>query len=167
MTEALRFEGKISGATVSRLADRWFIAISVEVSKAQFYWARTKPGIVGVDLGLKAAATLSSSKTIQAPKPLKAALRRLRIRSRRISRKLEIAKVAVGFAPSARLPKGTRLPVSNNRRKSAAALARLHARITTIRADFTPKLSTGLCCENQVVIEDLPVKGMLASDKLA
>ncbi len=66
------------------------------------------------------------------------------------------------------MPKGTRLPVSNNRRKSAATLARLHARIANIRADFTHKLTTRLCRENQaVVIEDLHVKGMLANDKLA
>ena len=37
-----------------------------------------------------------------------------------------------------------------------------------IRADFTHKLTTRLCRENQaVVIEDLHVKGMLANEKLA
>ena len=98
----------------------------------------------------------------------KAALRRLKIRSRRLSRKIEAAKITAGFAPNARLPKGTRLPVSSNRQKSAQALARLHARIANIRADFIHKLTTRLCRENQaVVIEDLHVKGMLANDKLA
>jgi putative transposase len=168
MTEALRFEGKILGATVSRAADRWFVAIQVEVPDATYYRKRTSHGVVGVDLGVKAAATLSSGEGIEAPRPLKAALRRLRIRSRRVSRKIEAAKVAAGFAPQARLPKGTRLPVSNNRRKSAAALARLHARVANVRADFTHKLTTRLCRENQaVVIEDLRVKGMLANDRLA
>jgi putative transposase len=168
MTEALRFEGKILGATVSRTADRWFVAVQVEVTDAQFYRPVNGYGVEGVDLGIKAAATLSSGETIEAPKPLKAALRRLKIRGRRISRKLESAKVATGFAPGARLPKGTRLPVSNNRRESAASLARLHARIANVRADFTHKLTTRLCRENQaVVIEDLHVKGMLANDKLA
>lgn len=122
----------------------------------------------GVDLGVKSAATLSSGEAIQAPKPLKAALRRLKLRSRRISRKIEAAKLEAGFSPKVRLPKGTRLPVSNNRKKSSASLARLHARIANIRADFTHKLTTRLCRENQaVVIEDLHVKGMLANDKLA
>lgn len=37
-----------------------------------------------------------------------------------------------------------------------------------IRADFTHKLTTRLCRENQaVVIEDLNVSGMLANEKLA
>ena len=168
MTEALRFEGKIIGATVSRSAQRWFVAIQVDVSDAQFHRARTAQGVTGVDLGIKAAATLSSGEAIQAPKPLKAALRRLKIRARRVSRKIEAAKVQAGFAANARLPKGTRLPVSGNRRKSAATLARLHARVAHVRADFIHKLTTRLCRENQaVVIEDLHVKGMLANDKLA
>jgi putative transposase len=66
------------------------------------------------------------------------------------------------------LPKGTRLPVSNNRQKSAATLARLPARLANLRADFTHKLTTRLCRENQALgIEDLNVKGMLANEKLA
>lgn len=168
MTEALRFKGKILGATVSRTADRWFIAVQVEVLEAQCYRRRTAHEISGIDLGIKSAATISSDESFDAPKPLKAALRRLKIRGRRISRKLEAAKAAAGFAPKARLPKGARLPVSNNRRKSAATLARLHARIANIRADFIHKLTTRLCRENQAVVtEDLHVTGMLANDRLA
>lgn len=168
MVEPLRFAGKILGATVSRTADRWFVAIQVEVSDVTFHQPRTGHGITGADLGIKAAATLSSGEAIQAPKPLKAALRRLKIRSRRLSRKLEAAKVQAGFTPNARLSKGTRLPVSNSRKKSARILASLHARVANIRADFTHKLTTRICRENQTVgIEDLHVKGMLANDKLA
>jgi putative transposase len=44
----------------------------------------------------------------------------------------------------------------------------LHARIANIRADFTHKLTTRLCRENQAtVIGDLHVKRMPANDKLA
>jgi len=168
MTEELRFAGKILGATVSRAADRWFVAIQVDVPDAQFYRRRTSHDVNGVDLGIKAAATISNGEVVEAPKPLKASLRRLKIRDRRLSRKLEAAKDAAGFGRHANLPKGTRLPVSNNRQKSAATLARLHARIANIRADFTHKLTTRLCRENQaLVIEDLNVKGMLENEKLA
>ncbi|CAM5478172.1 hypothetical protein SSTU70S_05206 [Stutzerimonas stutzeri] len=66
MTEALRFEGKILGATVSRAADRWFVAVQVDVPEAQALRRRTGHGTVGVDLGLKAAATLSSGESIPA-----------------------------------------------------------------------------------------------------
>jgi putative transposase len=168
MTEALRYEGKILGATVSRTADRWFVAIQVDVPDAKAMRRRTADVIEGVDLGVKAAATLSSGETIEAPKPLKAALRRLKIRGRRLSRRLEAAKVRAGIKRGGRIPKGTRLPVSNNRMKDSRALARLHARIANVRTDFTHKLSTRLCRESQaVVIEDLNVKGMLANEKLA
>ncbi|MDN5274026.1 RNA-guided endonuclease TnpB family protein [Chloroflexus sp. MS-CIW-1] len=168
MTEELRFKGKILGATVSRTADRWFVAIQVEVPDAQCYRRRTAHDVNGIDLGVTAAATISSGEVIEAPKPLNAALRRLKIRGRRLSRKLQAAKEMAGFGRHARLPKGTRLPVSNNRRKSAATLARLYARLANLRADVTHKLTTRLCRENQaVVIEDVNVKGMLANERLA
>jgi putative transposase len=167
MREELRFAGRVLGATVSCTAGRWFIAVQVEVPEAQFYRSRKAHATVGVDLGLKAAATLCSGEAIAAPRPLKAALRRLRLRARRVSRKLEAAKARAGFEGQA-LPKGTRLPASNNRRKAARTLARLHARIAHVRADFVHKLTTRLCCENQaVVIEDLNVAGMLANERLA
>jgi putative transposase len=122
----------------------------------------------GVDLGVKAAVTISNGEVVEAPKPLKVALRRLKIRGRRLSRKLEAAKEAAGLGRRTCLPKGTPLSVSNNRQKSAATLARLHARLANLRADFTHKLTTRLCRENQaLVIEDLNVKGMLANEKLA
>jgi putative transposase len=168
MTEELRFKGKILGATVSRTADRWFVAIQVEVPDAQCYRRRTSHEVNGIDLGVKAAATISNGEAIEAPKPLNAALRRLKIRGRRLSRKLQAAKEMAGFGRHACLPKGTRLPVSNNRQKSAATLARLYARLANLRADFTHKLTTRLCRENQaLVIEDVNVKGMLANERLA
>jgi putative transposase len=93
-------------------------------------------------------------------------LRRLRIRARHISRKLEAAKRTAGI--SSPIPKGTRLPASRNRIKAQRGLARLHARIAAVRTDFTHKLTTRLCRENQtVVIEDLNVKGMLSNGRLA
>lgn len=168
MTEALRFTGKMLGATVSRTADRWFVAIEVEVPDSQFYRTRTAHGVMGIDLGVKAAATLASGEIIEAPRPLKAAFRRLKIRGRRLSRKVEATKVFAGFAPKACLPKGACLPMSKNRQKSSGMLAGLHARIANIRADFVHKLTTRLCRENQAVgIEDLHVKGMLANNRLA
>lgn len=145
MREALRFHGKIVGATVSRSVDRWFIAIQVEVADANLQ--RTGEGIVGVDLGVKAAATLSTGEAIKSPQPLKRALRRLKIRGRRHSKST----------------KG-----SNNRKKLAMRLAALHRRIANVRADFCHKLTSRLCRENQaVVIEDLNVKDMLKHDRLA
>ncbi|HVA88794.1 MAG TPA: transposase [Chloroflexota bacterium] len=168
LTERLRFPGKILGATVSRTAHRWSVAIQMEVPDQVARRRRTADGIEGVDLGIKSAVTLANGETIRSPKPLKAALRRVRIRGRRVSRKLEAAKARLGIPKGARLPKGTRLPVSGKRRAASARLARTHARVAHIRADFTHKLTTRLCRENQALgIEDLHVTGMLANHHLA
>lgn len=168
MTEALRFEGNVLGATVSRTADRWFVAIHVEVTDTQYYRRRRGHSVCGVDLGVTAAATSSNGERVAAPKPLTAALRRLKIRGRRLSRKLEAARVAARVAPQAALPKGTRLPKSKGFKTASMALARTHARVANIRRDFVHKLTTRLCRENQAVaIEDLNVKGMLANGRLA
>ena len=166
LAEALRFPGKIMGASVTREADCWFLAVQVEVPAGAALRRRTGDGVAGVDLGISAAATLDTGEKIAAPRPLRSALRRLRIRSRRLSRKLRAAKSAAGI--SGGIPKGLRLPRSANQVKGAQRLARLHARIARVRADFTHKLTTRLCRENQAVaIEDLHVKGMLANTRLA
>lgn len=166
MTETLRLPGKIMGANVSREADQWFLAVQVDVSESNALRTRTGNGVVGVDLGVTAAATLSTGEKIYAPRPLRTALRRLRIRSRRLSRKQTAAKATAGIEGS--IPKGTHLPRSVNQIKEARSLARLHAHIVRIRRDFCHKLTTRLCRENQaVVIENLNVKGMLANARLA
>ena len=169
MREALRHQGKIMSATVFRKAGHWYVSIQVRVNPEQYFRKRTGHGVVGVDLGLKAAATLSTGESIQAPKPLKASLRRLQIRSRQLSRKVEVAKVLIKTFHGPLQPgKRWRLPLSNRGIKCSQALARLHARIANTREDFTHKLTTRLCRENQtVVIEDLNVKGMMANEKLA
>jgi putative transposase len=166
LREALRWPGRILGASVSREADQWFLSVQVKVPGEVARRCRTGDGIVGVDLGVSSAATLSSGEKFAAPRPLRSALRRLRIRSRRLARKLKSARAAAGI--KGRIPKGTRLPASKNRTKGALALARLQARIAQVRRDFTHKLTTRLCRENQAVaIEDLNVKGMLANARLS
>lgn len=145
MTEALRFEGKIMSATVSREADRWFVSFQVDVGAGQK--PRNADGIVGIDLGLKTALVLSDGTTFEAPKPLKAGLKKLQRLSRQHSRK----------------QKG-----SQNRKKSQRRLARHHARIKRIRRDWTHKVTTEICRENQTIcLEDLNVKGMTANHCLA
>jgi putative transposase len=166
LREPLRWPGRIMGASVSREADHWFLAVQVDVPEQAARLQRHGDGVTGVDLGVSTAATLSSGEKFAPPRPLKAALRRLRIRSRRQSRKVKAAKLIAGI--SGPMPKGVRLPVSANRTRGARRLARLHARIARVRKDFLHKLTTRLCRENQtVVIEDLHVKGMLANKRLA
>jgi putative transposase len=166
LSEALRFPGKIMGASVSREAHHWFLAVQVDIPDEVAQAARTGDDITGIDLGITTAATLSSGEKLTAPRPLQAALRRLRIRGRRQTRKQNATRISAGIED--RMPKGIRLPKSKNRIKGAGALARLHARIARVRKDFLHKLTTRLCRENQAVaIEDLCVKGMLGNRRLA
>lgn len=144
-TESLRFDGKIMSAVVSRTADRWFISIQVDVG--DYTRQRTGNEVVGVDLGAKVSATLSTGEQLQGPRPLKIALKRLARTSRELSRR------KVG---------------SKNRHKTKMKLAKLHARISRIRKDWLNKSTTRLCRENQAVaIESLHVAGMIRNRRLA
>jgi len=141
MTEPLRLEGRITSGTISREAGRWFLSITVEMPDD--IKPRSASGEVGIDLGVNTALMLSDGQAFQSPKPLTRYLRKLRRCSRSHSRK----------------QKG-----SNNQKKSALRLARLHARIKNIRRDWTHKVTTKVCRENQTIcLEDLNVKGMMAN----
>ena len=91
--------------------------------------------LAGIDLGIKAAVILSTGESIKAPSPLKAALRRLQIRGRTVSRKYQVAKKS---------QENKRMIESNNRQKFSLKLAKLHAHIVNLRADFIHKLTTRL-----------------------
>lgn len=145
MRESLRFVGKITGAVVNRECDRWSVAIQVDVG--DYRRTRTGNGSIGIDLGLTKFATLSTGEQVIAPKPLKHALRRLRIRQRSLSR---------------------RKPGSSNREKQWRMVARTHARIANIRRDFIQKFTTRTCRENQAIgVESLNVAGMIQNRKLS
>jgi putative transposase len=146
MRERLRFAGKILSATVSRVADRWFVSMTVDTEDPPKRHAENQ-GAVGVDVGVSALATLSTGEKIIGPKPHTALLKRLRRLSQSLSRK----------------QKG-----SQNRRKARAKLAKLHARIAAIRLDALHKLTSSLTRRfHTLVIEDLNVRGMARNRHLA
>ncbi len=168
LRESLRLPGKILGARVVREADQWFLAVSVAVPNAVYTRSRCGDGIEGVDVGVKTFATLSTGEQIPGPNAYRRALRRLKMRQRRLTRKMQAAKVSMGFAPQDPLPKGTRLPRSRNWDKAKISVARAHLRVVNLRRDFLHKTSTRLCRENQAIgIETLSVQGMLANHRLA
>ena len=147
MREPLRFEGKITSATVSRVADRWFVSIAVETQDTSHLRQAENQGAVGVDLGVKALATLSTGEVVHGSKALAMLLSRLRRASRSLSRKV----------------KG-----SANRKKARQRLARLHARIANIRQDGLHQLTSDLTRRfSAIVLEDLNVRGMVRNRHLA
>lgn len=147
MRESLRFAGKIMSATISRMADRWFVSIAVDTQDDSHLPKAENQGAVGVDLGVSALATLSTGESITGPKPHKALLGRLKRLSRSLSRR----------------QKG-----SANRKKAKGKLAKLHARISAIRTDALHQLTTNLTRRFHTIgIEDLNVKGMVKNRHLA
>ncbi len=147
MRETLRLAGKILSATVSRVADRWYVSLAVDTQDDSPLPRTENQGAVGVDLGVKALATLSTGESIPGPKPHKALLDRLRRLSKSLSRKQKR---------------------SANRKKAKTRLAKLHARIANIRSDALHKLTTNLTRRFHTIgIEDLNVRGMVKNRRLA
>ena len=136
---------KISSATISEKAGRWFVSIKVEQNMPDPQ-PSTNP-VVGVDLGLTTLATMSDGTVVQSPKALKNNLKKLRRLSRSVSRKQKGGK---------------------NRKKAVQRLAKLHMKIENIRSDHLHKLTTMLTkTKSAIGIEDLNVAGMVKNKKLA
>lgn len=81
-----RGTARIRSATVSFQRGRWHVSFSVEITKAEPNSA-TRDGSVGVDLGVKHLAVLSTGETIDNPKHLDRAQRKLRRLQRQASRR--------------------------------------------------------------------------------
>ncbi|MFS2013632.1 RNA-guided endonuclease InsQ/TnpB family protein [Azospirillum sp. CT11-132] len=124
--------------TVTREADgRWYVSCRVVANVETL----SGGGDVGIDLGLKDFATLSTGETIANPRHLAKRQRRLARLQRRLSKKAKGSK---------------------NRAKAKLKVARAHASVRHARSDFLHQLSTRLIRENQTIcLETLSVKGML------
>jgi putative transposase len=147
LTESLRFSGKILSATVSRIADKWFVSICVQMETTPFKKSENQALVVGIDLGVKKLATLSNGETVEGAKPLKKLSRRLVQLQRHL----------------AMCSKGSKRYI-----RQKMKIARLHYRISCIRQDGLHKLTHRLCQSVRVIcLEDLNVKGMLKNHKLA
>lgn len=144
-----RFQGTIRTCTIKMSkTHKYFVSILVEDGTI----APIKPipsisNAVGIDVGIKDFATLSSGEKISNPRHLNKSLAKLKKTQQILSRR----------------KKG-----SKNRFKTKQALALLHERVSNQRKDFLHKVSTRLVRENQTLcIETLNVKGMTKNHRLA
>jgi putative transposase len=138
-------EGTPKNVTVSKTkSGEYYVSVQCEIEMA------TEPNgkpAVGVDLGLKHFATLSTGEKVEHPQYLRRAERRLKRLQRRLSRK----------------KKGSR-----NRDKARLRVARQHEHVARQRADFLHKLSHRLVTQHGLVkLETLNVCGMLKNHSLA
>ncbi len=130
--------------TISRAADGWYLSFtycSEPIKTAKICQA------VGVDLGLKTLATLSSGIIFENPKPYKRAFKKIKGLQRKLSRKVKS---------------------SENWSKARHKLARAHQKVTNIRKNTLHQITSYLAKNHsQIVIEDLNVLGMMKNHCLA
>ena len=130
--------------TISRHADKWFIAFKYELDKPNTPKRRER---IGVDIGINSLATCSDGTVIKNRKAYRKNQRKLARLQRNLARK----------------QKG-----SKNRKKAQIKLARQHKKVKQIRIDSIHKLTSWLAKNHsQIVIEDLNVSGMLKNHRLA
>ena len=126
-----------SVTVIKDCCDRYFLSFVVEVEPKIAFPLRDA---IGVDLGIKTFASLSTGERVQSP-----GYERLNRKIKRLQRRL------------ARQQRG-----SNRRAATRLRIAKLNAKIQDIRKDFLHKLSTRLVRDNQAVcLEDLNVSGMV------
>jgi IS605 OrfB family transposase len=145
---------RVLSVTVRFERGRWHASFAVETEISRP--APAKPAaVVGVDLGIKTLAVLSTGEEIPNPRHLSGALRKLRRLSRAVSRKQ---------GPDRR----TGQQPSNRWRRASAALGKAQGRVADQRKDGLHKLTTRLTAEfGTVVVEDLHVAGMVMNRRLA
>ena len=135
---------KLKNVTISRKADSWFISYKIEVAPQNTPKTREK---VGLDLGIKTLAYLSTGIVFESARAYKRYEKRLS-RLQWLNRNKVIG--------------------SNNWKKAQIKIAKLHTKIANIRKDTLHKLTTYLAKNHgEIVIESLNVSGMLKNGKLA
>lgn len=144
---------RVRSATVSWRRGRWQVSFSVEIERGEPEPA-TRGGTVGVDVGVKELAVLSTGETIDNPKHLNQAQTELRRLQRRASRR---------WTPGLRSDQQ-----SKRWHATQGRIRRLHTYVANARTDGLHKLSTRLTSQfDTVVIENLNVAGMLRNRTLA
>ena len=143
--------GNIKSATISKsCTNEYYVSILVEdgiiVDNNKTLDINKS---IGIDLGIKDFAIISTGEKIENPKYYIKSQKRLKRLQRKHSRKI----------------KG-----SNNRNKSRIKLAKHHAHVSNQRKDFHHKLSHKIVNDNQIDIicmENLNVRGMVRNHKLS
>jgi putative transposase len=145
MRQKLRFIGTLNQVTISQRAGKFYASIRVETDDYNPH--APKQESVGVDFGIKNLAVLSDGTEVPANQKLKANLKKLATRQRRLARKP---------------------PQSNRRARAKLAVAKLHKRISDPRQAVLHELSDPLTRHWKIItIEDLNVRGRVKNRHLA
>lgn len=144
MAEKLRFDGKIQRFVVSKVADKWYVSITVETADEPMPENENITPI-GIDVGSKHWAVASNGEVLDRPKAIPALEKRLKRAQRSLSRKRK---------------------ASRNRQKARMRIARIHHRIRCVKMDAVHKFTSRIAKNHGVVCcENLCVSGMGKSAK--
>jgi len=150
-----RGTGRILSATITRTAGRWYVAFTCELTR-QLPTSNGRVSTVGVDVGIRHLAVLSTGEQIPNPRPLE----RLQRRRRRLQRQWN-------RQDRQRLASGRTHP-GRRQQQTRRRIAVVEARAACIRRDGLHKLTSRLVAEHgTVVVERLNVTGMLRNRHLA
>ena len=138
-------EGRCKQLRITRRADGWYALLVCEIPKPA---PMAKTGeTVGVDVGIKSFATLSTGEEIENPRHLKHAAMRLAREQRRLSRKVKS---------------------SQNRRKARGKVALRYLRVQRARKHFHHEEASKLVERfDRIAVEDLNIRGMVKNRRLA
>lgn len=141
--EAIPAGTLIKSVIISHRAGRWFMAFKLEVPASQ---PTAHTSVVGVDLGIRTFATLSTGETFIIPQQKRLQKKLVRLQRRQARRQAD----------------------SGRRDRTRKQIAVIHYRIANVRKDATHKLTTHVAKNHGVtVIEDLCVSGMMKNHHLA
>lgn len=154
-SKSQEIEGRILNAVVRRNpSGKYFVSILTELEIQKL----PKTGSsVGVDVGLKDFAILSTGQSFRNLKWFRTLEKKLSDAQRILSRRQELA-----------LKRKCKLDEAKNFQKQKRTVARIHEKITNARTDYLQKISTHIIKNHDIVgIEDLQVSNMLKNRKLS
>lgn len=148
LTRLISRNGVVKSFTISRNARHWYVSLLVEaptelIQRSDPTRAQKDKGAIGVDLGVKVKAALSTGEVVENPRHLQLSLKRLA----RLQTKLSRAQ------------KG-----SKNRERLKNQISKLQHTISLQRASSNHHLTKTLATSYEVIgLEDLNVSGMTRS----
>lgn len=158
---------RILSATIKREGRRWFCSFCCEIKRSDPALERSGEAI-GVDVGVRRLAVLSTGEAVENPRALARAQRKRRRLQRKLDRQRRVANPGC-YDERGRAIRGRR-PVqrSGRMRRTERALSRLDAHASNIRRDGLHKLTSRLvAAHSTIVVERLNVAGMIRNRRLA
>jgi putative transposase len=158
---------RIKRATVQRQGSKWYVSFTV-VRSPKRRRARRPDVVVGVDVGLRHLATLSTGEQIENLRPLQGASRRLRRLQRQLDRQRR-ANNPHNYDELGRASPGRREWAKSRRMlRTEKRVGRLHERAANVRREQAHRLTTLLTREyGMIAVESLNIKGMNQNARLA